>query len=132
MIARYTGSVPVVLYDHLDPRETDRATYPPSWIPSIIRNNPMILDFLIRARNIARHMYYQSFGKSSGVHGLFHRYVSAMHTTSKGLKHCSYRIDAITIFAVPAEGPYGFHSIGKCVQISLAIGRVADDIQQNY
>ena len=74
MIARYTGGVPVVLYDHLDSRETDRAKYPPAWIPSFIRNNPVSLDFLIRARNIVRHMYYQSLGKGSGVHGLYHRY----------------------------------------------------------
>ena len=26
-----------------------------------------------------------------------------------------YRIDAMTLFGVPAEGPHGFHSFGRCV-----------------
>ena len=25
-----------------------------------------------------------------------------------------FRIDAFTIFAVPAQGPHGFHAIGRC------------------
>ncbi|KAH8116816.1 Gaa1-like protein [Phellopilus nigrolimitatus] len=103
IISRHTGSVPVVLYDHLDPRDSQDKSYPPAWLPSVVKENPTFLEFSIRARNIARHMYYQALGKGSGVHALYHR----------------YRIDAITLFAVPAEGPHGFHSIGKVIESTL-------------
>ncbi|KAI5114767.1 hypothetical protein M0805_005007, partial [Coniferiporia weirii] len=103
IISRHTGGVPVVLYDNLDPRESNDDSYPPSWLPSIVKTNPDFLEFSIRARNIARHMYYRALGRGSGVHALYHR----------------YRIDAITLFAVPAEGPHGFHSLGKVVESTL-------------
>ncbi|MCO5589837.1 hypothetical protein L7F22_043806 [Adiantum nelumboides] len=41
-----------------------------------------------------------TFGRPNGVHGLFHR----------------YHVDAITIFASPAEGPYGFWHMGRAVE----------------
>ncbi|EJD02421.1 Gaa1-like protein [Fomitiporia mediterranea MF3/22] len=103
IIAQGTGGVPVVLYDHLDPRDSDDKSYPPAWVPALIRNNPTALDFSVRARNIARHMYYQASGKGSGVHALYHR----------------YRINAITLFAVPAHGPHGFFTLGKTVESTL-------------
>ncbi|KAL5489781.1 GAA1 [Sanghuangporus weigelae] len=103
IIARHTGGVPVVSYDHLDPRDSDDGSYPPSWAPSMVRTNPALLDFSIRTRNIARHMYYQASGRGSGVHALYHK----------------YRIDAITIFAVPAEGPHGFYTIGKTIESTM-------------
>ena len=75
IIAQHTGGVPVILYDHLDPRETEDKSYPPSWIPSVVKSSRALMEFSIRGRNIARHMYYQASGKGSGVHALYHKYV---------------------------------------------------------
>ncbi|PWN34863.1 Gaa1-domain-containing protein, partial [Meira miltonrushii] len=41
-----------------------------------------------------------TIGRPTGVHGLFHR----------------YHVDAITIFASPAQGPYGFWHMGRTVE----------------
>lgn len=41
-----------------------------------------------------------TLGRPTGVHGLFHR----------------YHVDAITIFASPAKGPYGFWHMGRAVE----------------
>ncbi|TEB26622.1 Gaa1-domain-containing protein [Coprinellus micaceus] len=70
-ISRFTGGVPVVLYDH--------------------------------AKNVVRHVGYQGPGRPSGIHGLFH----------------PYRIDAFTIYAVCAQGPHGFHALGRVVESTL-------------
>lgn len=75
MISRHTGGVPVVLYNHLDPRDSADKSYPSGWLEPVTRQSPKILEYFVRARNIARHFLYQSFGEASGVHGLYHRFV---------------------------------------------------------
>ncbi|KDQ60997.1 hypothetical protein JAAARDRAFT_125289 [Jaapia argillacea MUCL 33604] len=106
-ISRYTGGVPVLVYDHLDPRD-----YPgrevemsniPSWLPDFVKNMEDVQEYSYAAKNVLRHVGYQARGMPSGVHGLFHQ----------------FRIDAITIFAVPAPGPHGFHAIGRVVESTL-------------
>ncbi|TDL21581.1 Gaa1-domain-containing protein [Rickenella mellea] len=98
-ISRHTGGVPVVQYDHLDFRDSDS----PKWLLELARGNLELKEYAVRAKNIGRHVKYQATGSPSGPHGLFHR----------------YRIDAITIFAVPAMGPHGFHAIGRVVESTL-------------
>ncbi|KAF8911984.1 Gaa1-like protein [Gymnopilus junonius] len=102
-ISRYTAGVPMVLYDHLDPRENISADQAPSWMPQSLYGIPEIKAFLFHARNTIRHLGYQVNGRGSGVHGLFHQ----------------FRIDAVTLFAVPATGPHGFHAIGKTIESTL-------------
>lgn len=48
----------------------------------------------------------------------FTRYIIGMNVTSvreigEVDNFYRYRIDAITVFAVPAEGPHGFYTLGK-------------------
>lgn len=78
-ISRYTGGVPVLVYDHLDPREhpaqRDELDIIPSWVPSVIRDQDEIRAYAYQAKNIARHVSYQARGRASGVHGLLHQYV---------------------------------------------------------
>lgn len=50
--------------------------------------------------NAAFQMGLLSLGRPTGVHGLFHR----------------YHVDAITIFARPAKGPFGFWHMGRAVE----------------
>lgn len=52
------------------------------------------------ARAAARQFGHGAAGSASGPHGVFQR----------------YHVDAITIFAVPATGPYGFYHIGRIVE----------------
>ncbi|EKM82543.1 hypothetical protein AGABI1DRAFT_52781 [Agaricus bisporus var. burnettii JB137-S8] len=102
-IARYTGQVPVTVYDHLDWRDSSKQSSEPSFLPSSLRHNSEVKEFTYRARNLIRNFGYQAKGRASGVHGLYHQ----------------FRIDAITIFAVPATGPHGFHALGRIVESSL-------------
>ncbi|RPD66113.1 Gaa1-domain-containing protein [Lentinus tigrinus ALCF2SS1-7] len=104
LIARHTGGVPVLVHDHVDPRDTPNTpSILPAWLPEALKSNADVQEYAVRARNIVRHMNYQARGAASGVHGLLHR----------------FRIDAITVFAVPATGPHGFHSLGKILESSL-------------
>ncbi|KAF7338129.1 hypothetical protein MVEN_02037700 [Mycena venus] len=96
-ISKWTGGVPVLLYDHLDSPQSDI----PSWIPSNFHQE--IREYRYRAKNVLRHIGYQARGRGSGVHGLFHQ----------------FRIDAFTMFGLPATGPHGFHAIGRVVESTL-------------
>ncbi|THU87227.1 Gaa1-domain-containing protein [Dendrothele bispora CBS 962.96] len=99
--------VPVVLYDHLDPRSyPDRRKeldWLPEWLPGALRNDPEVRAYAYNARNVWRHVVHQASGRGSGVHGLFHQ----------------FRIDAFTMFALPATGPHGFHALGRVVESTL-------------
>ncbi|KAG6867027.1 hypothetical protein C0991_003944 [Blastosporella zonata] len=85
--------VPVVDYDHVDQQWNDLHSY----LPNFILEDPEIQGYTSQAKNIIRQFGYQARGRPSGIHGLFHQ----------------FRIDAITMFAVPATGPHGFHAIGR-------------------
>ncbi|KZT68147.1 Gaa1-like protein [Daedalea quercina L-15889] len=99
-ISQYTGGVPVLVYDHQDSLESLGL---PSWTPDIMKNSDQLKEYGHRVRNVLRHVGYQARGQASGVHGLLHQ----------------FRIDAITLFAIPATGPHGFHSIGRVVESTL-------------
>ncbi|KAJ3545014.1 hypothetical protein NM688_g5678 [Phlebia brevispora] len=104
-IARHTGGVPVTVYDHIDHHESPEGTLRllPQWVPSFIKDSEDVKEYIDRARNVLRHVGYQARGRASGVHGLLHQ----------------FRIDAFTIYAVPAQGPHGFHAIGRIVESTL-------------
>jgi len=107
IISRHTGGVPVVLYDHVDPQETPNRQADlsniPSWVPTFVRNQAFVKEYAYRAKNVLRHVGFQARGQASGVHGLLHR----------------FRIDAITLYAVPATGPHGFHALGRIMESTL-------------
>ncbi|PFH54211.1 hypothetical protein AMATHDRAFT_135962 [Amanita thiersii Skay4041] len=96
-IARSSG-VPVTVYDHID---TPVSSLSFNWLPDALQKEVRI--YTQHARNILRHVKYQARGLPSGVHGLYHQ----------------YRIDAVTIFGIPATGPHGFHSIGRVAESTL-------------
>lgn len=90
-IATHTGGVQMVIYDHISEMPL------PSFVPDMFKSIPEVRSYLQSAQNVYRHVGYEARGRGSGVHGLFHQ----------------YRIDAITLFAVPAIGPHGFHTLGR-------------------
>nr|GAT60039.1 predicted protein [Mycena chlorophos] len=96
-ISRWTGGVPVLMYDHI---ETPRFEIP-AWIPQSFHDEIRNYDY--RSKNVVRHIGYQARGRGSGVHGLFHQ----------------FRIDAFTLFGVPATGPHGFYAIGRIMESTL-------------
>jgi len=107
IVSEHTGRVPVLLYDHYEPsefpgREGIRNFYP-SWFPKSLWERGNVLEYGYRAKNILKHFAYQARGRASGTHGLFHQ----------------YRIDAITVFAIPSNGPHGFHALGRIVESTL-------------
>ncbi|KAK0210867.1 Gaa1-like protein [Desarmillaria ectypa] len=103
-ISKYSGGVPVILYDYMDHQEfPDQYDLLPSWIPASVRQHQGVKGYLYRFKNVLRHGRYQARGMGSGVHALFHQ----------------FRIDAFTIFALPATGPHGFHAIGRIIESTL-------------
>ncbi|KAK7054720.1 Glycosyl phosphatidyl inositol protein transamidase complex subunit [Paramarasmius palmivorus] len=103
-IAAYRSGVPVILYDQIPPRDyQDKKEIVPTWVPDFLRSNSEVQTYSYQARNVYRHVRYQASGRGSGVHGLFHQ----------------FRIDAFTIFALPATGPHGFHALGRIVESTL-------------
>ncbi|KAJ6525651.1 Gaa1-domain-containing protein [Mycena capillaripes] len=95
-ISKWTGGVPVLIYDHLDSQNDI-----PSWVPGAFHEDFRAYSY--RSKNVFRHIGYQARGRGSGVHGLFHQ----------------FRIDAFTMFGLPATGPHGFHAIGRIVESTL-------------
>ncbi|TFK30134.1 Gaa1-domain-containing protein [Coprinopsis marcescibilis] len=100
-LSRWTGGVPVVMYDHLG-SQLEPPVYP-SWIPKFIRQNKRFESYWQHGRNTVRHIGYQARGRPSGIHGLFHR----------------HRIDAFTMYAICAQGPHGFYAMGRVVEATL-------------
>ncbi|KAH7889395.1 Gaa1-like protein [Phlebopus sp. FC_14] len=106
LISHYTGGVPMVIYDYLEEHETLFSSENTRFMPKMldfIRQSPQLSALQHRARNVVRHVSYQSRGEPSGAHGLFHR----------------FRIDAITLYAVPAVGPHGFFALGRTLESTL-------------
>lgn len=66
-ISKWTGGVPVLVYDHLDSPQSQI----PSWIPGNFHEE--LREYRYRSKNVLRHLGYQARGRGSGVHGLFHQ-----------------------------------------------------------
>ncbi|THH17535.1 hypothetical protein EW146_g3293 [Bondarzewia mesenterica] len=107
IISHHTGGVPVLLYDQYEPSEfpgrQDILKIIPQWVPKALAEREEVIEYGYRAKNILRHAGYQARGRTSGVHGLLHQ----------------FRIDAITLFAVPSNGPHGFHALGRTIESTL-------------
>lgn len=66
----------MLLYDNHDPNDGNWRDPPlVSWLPSVLRNNKRVKDYVHRARNLLRHVSYQARGHPSGIHGLLHQCV---------------------------------------------------------
>ncbi|KAN0076921.1 Gaa1-like, GPI transamidase component domain containing protein [Tylopilus felleus] len=102
LISHYTGSVPLVLYDHLEVHDAPQSSLLAN-APEFMKRSPQLKEYEYRARNVKRHVSYQARGRPSGPHGLFHR----------------FRIDAVTLYAVPASGPHGFFALGRIIESTL-------------
>jgi glycosylphosphatidylinositol transamidase len=76
VIASRTVGVPVIVYDHLDPREFPSRTdlnIMPAWVPEMAHSNDAMKQYAYNAKNVLRHVGYEARGGGSGVHGLLHQ-----------------------------------------------------------
>ena len=70
--------MPVLLHDSHDPNDGNwRDPLLVSWLPSALKNNQRIKNYVYRARNLLRHVSYQARGHPSGIHGLLHQYAKS-------------------------------------------------------
>ncbi|WAQ89314.1 hypothetical protein PtA15_11A1 [Puccinia triticina] len=106
-IVRWTGSSPVTIHD--EPLE-------PSY-PSYVPDHPEVLKYLQAGQTIIKQMSHGIVGSPSGPEGLF----------------STYRIDAIALFAHPADGPHGFHTLGNIVESSLrSLNNLLERLHQSF
>ncbi|GAA6002675.1 GPI-anchor transamidase subunit GAA1 [Rhodotorula paludigena] len=89
--------IPPLLHSH-DPART-------SALPNFLASLPFVGHSEVQryahaARNLIRQVALTADGRILGPEGTFGK----------------YRIDAITLFGVPAEGPHGFHSLGRATE----------------
>lgn len=106
-IVRWTGSCPITIHD--EPLEP---TYP-NYLP----DHPELHKYIQAGRTIIRQMSYGLMGSPSGPEGTF----------------STYRIDAISLFAYPADGPHGFHTLGKIVESSLrSLNNLLERLHQSF
>ncbi|KAH9442610.1 hypothetical protein Pst134EA_031767 [Puccinia striiformis f. sp. tritici] len=106
-IVRWTGSCPVTM--HSEPLE-------PSY-PSYLPDHPEVQRYFQAGRTIIKQMSYGLTGSPSGPEGLF----------------STYRIDAISLFAYPADGPHGFHTIGTIIESSLrSLNNLLERLHQSF
>ncbi|KZO97693.1 Gaa1-domain-containing protein [Calocera viscosa TUFC12733] len=111
IIGRWTGGVPVILHNTVDELRQDLRIpawaqwtgAAGEWVWKEIVNRRALKEWEYRAQNMAEQAAWMATGRASGVHGVFHQ----------------FRIDAITLFARPALGPHGFHSLGKLTESLL-------------
>jgi len=106
-IIRWTGSCPVTIHD--EPLE-------PSY-PSYLPDHPQVHSYIQAGRSIVKQMAHGLMGSPSGPEGLF----------------STYRIDAIGLFAHPADGPHGFHTLGTILESSLrSLNNLLERLHQSF
>lgn len=106
-IVRWTGSCPVTIHD--EPLE-------PSY-PSYLPDHPQVHSYIQAGRTIIKQMAHGLKGSPSGPEGLF----------------STYRIDAIGLFAHPADGPHGFHTLGTILESSLrSLNNLLERLHQSF
>ncbi|OCF31947.1 glycosylphosphatidylinositol transamidase [Kwoniella heveanensis BCC8398] len=89
-VARYAGGVLPRLHDVVDE--------PPAGFGS-----PLVQNYLLGAKHLLHHFAFMATGRGSAAHGVLAR----------------HRIDALTLYASPAEGPHGFHTLGRTIESTL-------------
>ena len=110
-ILKHTG-IPVLLHDDLNTAELRPARFVPGWLDSDV-----VRKYERSAANLVRQLTYGAAGRVSGPEGVYGR----------------YRIDGLTFFAVPAEGPHGFHALGRAAESTLrSLNNLLERFHQSF
>ncbi|GAA5895626.1 hypothetical protein JCM5296_003765 [Sporobolomyces johnsonii] len=97
-------------------------SHEPSNLPVFLRHlpfadNPEVQTYLDAARNLFRQLALGADGRVNGPEATFGK----------------YRIDAITMFGLPAEGPHGFHSLGQAVESTFrSLNNLLERFHQSF
>ncbi|GAA6063599.1 hypothetical protein JCM10212_000993 [Sporobolomyces blumeae] len=111
-ILRHVG-IPTLLHTY-DPSRAAQSRFFSS-IP--FSSNPVVAKYLHSAANLFRQVVVGAQGRIDGPEGAYGK----------------YRIDAITWFGVPAEGPHGFHSIGQAVESTFrSLNNLLERFHQSF
>ncbi|WWC89001.1 uncharacterized protein L201_003918 [Kwoniella dendrophila CBS 6074] len=89
-VAQFTGGVPTRFHDIPDELPNIQA---PEWLRT----------YLLASKQLLHHFGYMITGRASAAHGVLAR----------------HRIDSLTLYCTPAEGPHGFHTLGKTLESTL-------------
>ncbi|KAK4046129.1 Glycosyl phosphatidyl inositol protein transamidase complex subunit [Microbotryomycetes sp. JL201] len=101
-ILKHIG-VPVVLHSDVSFTSGEFGLNALAAVPDPARklfDNGPTMDFVRSSLNMARQLCICALGAPAGPEGLYGK----------------YRIDALTFFGVPADGPHGFHALGRLDQ----------------
>ncbi|WVN87652.1 uncharacterized protein L203_102835 [Cryptococcus depauperatus CBS 7841] len=91
-IAQSTAGVPIRYHNIPDE--------PGTWSTTGIQ---WLGNYVLGAKHLLHHLLFAASGRASGGHGLL----------------AKYRIDALTLYCTPAQGPHGFHTLGRTVESTL-------------
>lgn len=61
------------------------------------------VNYLTGLKHLVAHVKFAALGRPSAAHGVL----------------AKHRIDAITLYGVPAEGPHGFYTLGRTIESTL-------------
>ncbi|GAA6039388.1 hypothetical protein JCM8097_002829 [Rhodosporidiobolus ruineniae] len=112
-ILRHSGITP--LLHSYDPSSTSALPSPLASLP--LANHPEVQLYAHNARNLYRQLALGADGRVLGPEGTFGR----------------YRIDAITLFGVVAEGPHGFHALGRATEsIFRSLNNLLERFHQSF
>ncbi|KAM0785986.1 hypothetical protein ACM66B_006804 [Microbotryomycetes sp. NB124-2] len=118
-ILKHTG-VPVVLHSDVSIETGIAATSVLSTLPGPARkmlDNDATRNYICSAQNLARQLAICAIGAPVGPEGLFGR----------------YWIDALTFFGVPADGPHGFHALGRAVESTFrSLNNLLERFHQSF
>ncbi|GAA5985963.1 hypothetical protein JCM5350_007822 [Sporobolomyces pararoseus] len=86
-------------------------------LPSFIARSPQLHKYFNAAYNLFSQLVIGADGRIQAPEGCYGK----------------YRIDAITWFAIPAEGPHGFHSIGHAVESTFrSLNNLLERFHQSF
>ncbi|GAA5936961.1 hypothetical protein JCM1841_003932 [Sporobolomyces salmonicolor] len=97
-------------------------SHEPSNLPAFLRylpfvNYPEVRTYLHAARNLFCQLALGADGRVNGPEATFGK----------------YRIDAITMFGLPAEGPHGFHSLGQAIESTFrSLNNLLERFHQSF
>ena len=113
-ILRHTG-IPCLVAPAIDPPSTIDDLRPSRFAPDsmlTLLDARVVKEYERNTANLWLQMWNGASGRAGGPEGAFGR----------------YRIDAMTLFGVPADGPHGFHSFGRCVALWATLTASTDEI----
>ncbi|KAK4053579.1 Glycosyl phosphatidyl inositol protein transamidase complex subunit [Microbotryomycetes sp. JL221] len=114
-ILKHTG-IPVILHSDVPEESSGLTSYLPDFLTTFVK--PQIIDTYIKSsKNLVRQLSICAQGRPQGPEGLFGK----------------YRIDALTFFALPAEGPHGFHTLGRAVESTFrSLNNLLERFHQSF